>query len=88
MSEVPLYTFGGGSGHSPGGSACMAAVFVAIHVYGVTSIDAVCVDSRLGAGRTDLEPGFGCVQGYLAHKKTSTTLRPPQDPRHRPTVGS
>ena len=28
------------------------------------------------------------VQGYLAHKNTPTTLVPPQDPRHRPTVGS
>jgi len=28
------------------------------------------------------------VQGYLAHKKTPTPLGPPQDPRHRPTVGS
>jgi hypothetical protein len=28
------------------------------------------------------------VQGYLAHKKTSTPLGPPQDPRHRPSLGS
>ena len=28
------------------------------------------------------------VQGYLAHKKTPPSLGPPQDPRHRPTVGS
>ena len=28
------------------------------------------------------------VQGYLAHKKKPTPLRPPYDPRHRPTVGS
>ena len=28
------------------------------------------------------------VQGYLAHNKTPTPLGPPQDPRHRPTVGS
>jgi len=32
--------------------------------------------------------GAGCIQGYLAHKKTPTPLGPPQDPRHRPTVGS
>ena len=28
------------------------------------------------------------IQGYLAHEKTLTPLDPPQDPRHRPTVGS
>jgi hypothetical protein len=28
------------------------------------------------------------VQGYLAHEKTPTPLGPPEDPRHRPTVGS
>ena len=28
------------------------------------------------------------VQGYFAHKKTSTPLGPPEDPRHRPAVGS
>ena len=28
------------------------------------------------------------VQGYLAHRKTHTLLRPSQDPRHRATVGS
>ena len=28
------------------------------------------------------------LQGNLAHEKTPTPLRPPQDPRHRPTVGS
>ena len=27
------------------------------------------------------------VQGYPAHKKTPLFLRPPQDPRHSPTVG-
>ena len=32
--------------------------------------------------------GFTGIQGYLAHKKTPTPLGPPQDPRHRPTVGS
>ena len=29
-----------------------------------------------------------CLQGYLAHEKMPTPLRPPKDPRHRPTVGS
>ena len=29
-----------------------------------------------------------CVQGNLAHNKTPTSLGPPYDPRHRPTVGS
>jgi len=29
-----------------------------------------------------------CVQGYLAPKKTPTPLGPPNDPRHRPAVGS
>ena len=33
-------------------------------------------------------PSCNSVQGYLAHKKTPTPLRPPWDPRHRPTVGS
>ena len=33
-----------------------------------------------GSGTTSL--------GYLAHKKTSTSLGTTQDPRHRPTVGS
>jgi hypothetical protein len=28
------------------------------------------------------------IQGNLAHKKTSTSLGPPYDPRHRPTEGS
>jgi hypothetical protein len=28
------------------------------------------------------------LQGYLVHKKTPTSLGPPLDPRHRPTVGS
>jgi hypothetical protein len=28
------------------------------------------------------------VQGYLAHKKTPTPMGPPQDIRHKPTVGS
>ena len=28
------------------------------------------------------------LQGHLAHKKMPPTLGPPQDPRHRPTVGS
>ena len=28
------------------------------------------------------------VQGYLAHKKHPTSLGPPYDPRHSPTVGS
>ena len=28
------------------------------------------------------------LQGYLANKKTPTSLGPPYDPRHRPTVGS
>ena len=28
------------------------------------------------------------VQGYLAHKTPPTPLAPPQDPMHRPTVGS
>ena len=28
------------------------------------------------------------VQGYLAHKKLSTFLGPPEYPGHRPTVGS
>ena len=28
------------------------------------------------------------LQGYLAHKKTPTPLRAPQDPWHRLTVGS
>jgi len=28
------------------------------------------------------------VKGYLAHETTPTPLGPPQDPRHRPTVGS
>ena len=33
--------------------------------------------------------GWGNVQyGYLAHKKSTTPLGPPEDPRHRPTVGS
>ena len=27
-------------------------------------------------------------QGYLAYKRTPTSLGPPQGPRHRPTVGS
>ena len=37
------------------------------------------LQERLGRAR---------VQGYLAHKETLTPLGPPQDPRHRPTVGS
>ena len=28
------------------------------------------------------------LQGYLAHKKATTPLGPPQDPRHSPSVGS
>ena len=28
------------------------------------------------------------LQRYLAHKKSSTPLGSPEDPRHRPTVGS
>ena len=32
--------------------------------------------------------GVTGIQGYLAHKKTPTPLGPPQDPRHRPTLGS
>ena len=32
--------------------------------------------------------GAVSAQGYLAHTKTPTPLGPPQDPRHRPTVGS
>ena len=28
------------------------------------------------------------LQGYLAHEKSPTPLGPPEDPRHRPTVGT
>ena len=28
------------------------------------------------------------VHGYFAHEKQPPPLGPPQDPRHRPTVGS
>ena len=28
------------------------------------------------------------LQGYLVHNKLPAPLKPPQDPRHRPTVGS
>ena len=31
---------------------------------------------------------LGTLQGYLAHKKQPPPLRPPQGPRHNPTVGS
>ena len=39
---------------------------------------------------SDLRPHKSNValQGYLAHKKTYLPLGLPQDPRHRPTVGS
>ena len=30
----------------------------------------------------------GPLQGYLAHKKSPPAPGPPQDPRHRPTIGS
>ena len=38
--------------------------------------------------RRSLLPPLTGLQGYLAHKKTPTPLGPPQDPCHRPTVGS
>ena len=38
-----------------------------------------------GGGELSLAQG---LQGYLAHKKTPHPLGPPQDPRHRLTVGS
>jgi hypothetical protein len=36
----------------------------------------------------DSKSVVGILQGYLAHKKTPIPLGLPQNPRHRPTVGS
>ena len=42
-----------------------------------------------GSGGASVADARGLsLQGYLAHKKTPTSLGSPQDPRHRPTVGS
>ena len=37
---------------------------------------------------TGMNEDFHKLQGYLAHKKTRPRPGPPQDPRHRRTVGS
>jgi hypothetical protein len=36
---------------------------------------------------TELKLNINGVQGYLAHQKLPIPLGPPEDPRHRPTVG-
>ena len=68
--------------HSHGGGAHMAAVLV------VTKVSFSLAETSADLRDHRSEMISDQIQGYLAHKKTPTPLGPPQDPRHRPTVGS
>ena len=72
ISRYPCRAVEGGGG---GGDACATPRAIPGNVAWKASV--------VGGNRS-----LKNVQGYLAHKKTPTPLGPPQDPRHRPTVGS